>query len=134
MNWFTSILLALLVPFVASSQTEAQYSDYIQGLIGGQREVSVPSGRLDLMTKEYAFEIERAAKWKDAIGQSIWYGLQTNKKPGIIILLKSESEYKYAQQLNSAMQYAGLDSSIVVYIYPNDYQNMIDERRAKNSN
>ena len=86
------------------------------------------------MTKEYAFEIERAAKWKDAIGESIWYGLQTNKKPGIIILLKSESEYKYAQQLNSAMQYAGLDSSIVVYIYPNDYQNMIDERRAKNSN
>jgi len=123
-----------LVPFVASSQTEAQYSDYIQGLIGCQREVSEPSGRVDLMTKEYAFEIERAAKWKDAIEHSIWYGLQTNKKPGIILLLKSESEYKYAQQLNSALQYAGLDSSIVVYIYPNDFQNLIDERRAKNSN
>jgi len=83
------------------------------------------------MTKEYAFEIERAAKWKDAIGQSLWYGLQTNKKPGIIFLLKSDSEYKYAQQLNSALQYAGLDSSIVVYLYPYDFQNLIDERREK---
>jgi len=75
MNWFTSILIALLVPLIASSQTEAQYSDYIQLLNGGQREVSVASGRVDILTKEYAFEIERAAKWKDSIGQSLWYGL-----------------------------------------------------------
>jgi len=64
------------------------------------------------MTKEYAFEIEIAAKWKDSIGQSLWYGTKINNKPGIILLLKSESEFKYAQQLNSALQYAGLDSSI----------------------
>jgi len=87
---------------------------------------------VDLLTKEYAIEIERAAKWKDSIGQSLWYGLQTNKKSGIILLLKSESEFKYAQKLNSALQYAGLDSSIVVvYIYPNDFQSIIDEERAK---
>jgi len=69
------MIITLLVPLVASSQTGAQYADYIQGLIRGQREVSVASGRVDLMTKEYAFEIERVAKWKDSIGQSIWYGL-----------------------------------------------------------
>jgi len=51
MNWFTSMIITLLVPLVASSQTEAQYADNIQGLIGGQREVSVASGRVDLMTK-----------------------------------------------------------------------------------
>jgi len=112
-----------LVPSVASSQTEAQYSDYIQSLIGGQREVSVPSGRVDLLTKEYAFEIQGAAKWKVSIGQSLGYALNTNKKLGIILLLKSESEFKCAHKLNSALQYAGLDSSIVlVYIYPNDFQ------------
>jgi len=83
------------------------------------------------MTKVYAFEIERAAKWKDSIGQSLWYALNTNKKPGIILLIKSKSEFKYAQQLNLALQYAGLDSYIVVYIYPNDFQNLIDERRTK---
>jgi len=121
--------MALLVPFVASSQTEAQYSDYIQSLIGGEREVSFPSGRVDLMTKDYAFEIERAAKWKDSIGQSLWYALNANRKPGIILLLRSESEFKYAQQLNSALQYAGLDSLIVVYIYSKDFQNLTDKRR-----
>jgi len=80
MNWFTSILIALLLfPFVASSQTEAQYSDYIQSLIGGQGEVSVASNRVDLITKEYAFEIKRAAKRKYSIGQSLYNGLQTKK-------------------------------------------------------
>ena len=57
MNWFTSILIALLVPLVASSQTEALYSDYIQLFIGGQREVSVASGRVDLLTKEYVHNL-----------------------------------------------------------------------------
>jgi len=81
MNWITSIVIALLVPFIGSSQTEAEYVDYIQGLIGGQREVSVASGRLDLMNKEFDFEFERAAKWKDSTGQLSWYILETNKKP-----------------------------------------------------
>lgn len=105
---------------------ENEHADFIQQLIGGQREHSVESGRIDLLTDEYAFEIEWANKWKDSIGQAIWYGLQTNKKPGIILLLKSKEEYKYYIQLNSALTYANLTDRIVVFLYPNDFQELIE--------
>ncbi|TXB68334.1 hypothetical protein [Phaeodactylibacter luteus] len=40
-----------------------------------REEVSVQGGRADLVTATHAFEVERASKWKNSIGQSLWYGL-----------------------------------------------------------
>ena len=64
-----------------------------------------------------------------SIGQSIWYGLQTNKKPGIILLMRSKEDYKYFIQLNSALTYANLNDQITVYLYPNDFQELIQARQ-----
>ncbi len=130
------ILLALITTFsTAFSQSkdwnENEHADFIQQLIGGEREYSVESGRIDLLTEEYAFEVEWANKWKDAIGQAIWYGLQTNKKSGIILILKSKEDYKYYIQLNSALTYANLNEQIVVFLYPNDFQELIDSQNRK---
>ena len=111
---------------------ENDYSDYIQVLIGGEREQSVESGRVDLVTEEYAFEVEWANKWKHSIGQSIWYGLQTNKKPGIILLMRSKEDYKYFIQLNTALNYANLSDQIQVYLFPNDFQEMIESDKKNN--
>jgi hypothetical protein len=132
----TSILILLFLTFnviegfsQSNDWNENEHADFIQTLIGGVREYSVESGRIDLLTDEYAFEIEWANKWKDAIGQAIWYGLQTNKKPGIILLLKSKENYKYYIQLNSALTYANLNERIVVFLYPNDFEELIEANR-----
>jgi hypothetical protein len=132
----TSILILLFLTFnviegfsQSNDWNENEHADFIQALIGGEREHSVESGRIDLLTDEYAFEIEWANKWKDAIGQAIWYGLQTNKKPGIILLLKSKENYKYYIQLNSALTYANLNERIVVFLYPNDFEELIEANR-----
>ena len=127
-------LFILLIFVVAGNSqitnySEKELSDYIQQLIGGEREVSVTSGRADLVHLDHAYEIEWANKWKESIGQSLWYALQLNKKPGIILLLRSNKDYKYFIQLNSALQFAGLENSIVVRIFPNDFQTLIDERK-----
>ncbi|QDH80619.1 hypothetical protein FKX85_16855 [Echinicola soli] len=111
----------------AKNWKEKDYADAIQELIGGEREYAVQSGRVDLLTEERAFEVEWANKWKNAIGQSLWYGLQTNRKPGIILILRSRKDYKYYIQLNSALNYAKLQDEIVVYIYPDDFK----EKREK---
>ena len=111
--------------------SENEYADFIQSLIGGQREVSVQSGRVDLLTKEFAFELEWANKWKDAIGQSIWYGVQTNKKSGIILIMKKKEDYKYFIQLNTALEYANLTNKIKVYLFPTDFEEIIEERKRK---
>ncbi|GLR19797.1 hypothetical protein [Portibacter lacus] len=55
-----SILVFVATNLLGQSQSysEGDYSDYIQELIGGEREYSVESGRIDLLTEEYAFEID----------------------------------------------------------------------------
>jgi len=116
---------------IAISQTqftEKEYTLHIQSLIGGETEISVESGRGDLLTKTHAFEVERASKWKESIGQALWYGLQTNKKPGIIILMTTSSDYKYFIQLSSSLKYAKLDEAIDVYLYPTDFQELIEKQ------
>lgn len=127
------VLIGSVVPLKAQSTklSENEYADYIQSLIGGQREVSVQSGRVDILTKEYAFEVEWANKWKDAIGQSIWYGVQTNKKSGIILIMKKKEDYKYFIQLNTALEYADLTNKIKVYLFPTDFEELIEEKNKE---
>lgn len=126
------LILILFTELIYAQQphSEKQYVNYIQSLIGGKREVSVYGGRVDLVTADYAFEIEWAKNWKESIGQSLWYALQTNKKPGIIIILESQEEYNYFLQLNSALQYAGLEEKIQIFLFPNDFQELIDEQKG----
>lgn len=127
---FVMLLLTTAGTFVFSQSTqlyEKDYADYIQSLIGGDREVQVQGGRADLVTDEYAFEIEWAPKWKEAIGQALWYALNTNKKPGIILILENQDQYKYFIQLNSALDFGNLSEKIQVMAFPNDFQDLMEE-------
>lgn len=119
-------LILFIVVFstkLVSQQYEKDFQLLIQQEMGGEIEVAVTSGRVDLVTEEYAIEIEFASKWKQSIGQALWYALQTNKTPGIILIKKSDEEYKYVVQLGSALQYAGLNDRIKVWVYPDDFKN-----------
>jgi len=116
-----TILLFLGATLALTAQTEAEYSDRINLYFKGQREVTVPSGRVDILTEKYAIEVERASKWKNAIGQALWYGLQTDRQAGIVILVLKPQEYKYFQMLNSTLQYAGIADKIKVWEYPRDF-------------
>lgn len=116
-------LISLLLSSLAflSAQSEAQYIKALAAHLGAQEEVSVIGGRVDLETTTHAIEVERAPKWKNSIGQALWYGLQLNKQPGIILLIESPAQRKYAIQLGSALRYAGLDESITVWFWPDDF-------------
>ena len=87
----------------------------------GEMEYPVPNGRVDIVNKDYAIEVEFAHKWKHSIGQALWYGLQTNKKPGIVLILKDKKERKYGIMLQSALDYAGISDKIKVWFYPEDF-------------
>lgn len=121
----------LIAPFFLFAQKnqlhERDYADYIQQLIGGEREYSVYSGRVDLVTDDFAFEIEWAKNWKEAIGQSLWYAMQTKLNPGIILIRESPKEYKYFQMLNSTLQFSGLEDKIKVLIFPDDFEDLMNK-------
>lgn len=127
---FVTLLFTSVGTFIFSQSTqlfEKDYADYIQSLIGGDREVQVHGGRADLVTDEYAIEIEWAPKWKEAIGQALWYALNTRKKPAIILILENEDQYKYFIQLNSALDFGNLSETIQVMAFPNDFQELMEE-------
>jgi len=61
--------------------------------------------RPDLVTEKHAIEVDWAKKYKEAIGQSLYYAIQTNKQPGIILLVKdrkTEMKYVYRCQVVAA--------------------------------
>jgi len=50
-------------------------------------EVSVKYGRIDLLTDDYAIEVDSLEKFHEAIGQVLHYAKETGKKPGIAFFI-----------------------------------------------
>jgi hypothetical protein len=51
-------------------------------------EVRLEDGsRVDLLSDDYAIEVDYPKKWAESIGQSLHYAELTGKKPGVILLL-----------------------------------------------
>lgn len=49
-----------------------------------------------------------ATKWGEAIGQSLNYALQFNKRAGILLILENPSDYKYYIRVNTIIKHFGL--------------------------
>lgn len=125
---YSFLCFSFLFTLSLNAQSESDYSDQVnQYYFHGKREVHVKGGRIDILTDEYAIEVERAHKWKNAIGQALWYGQQENVKPGIVLLVLEPAEYKYLQMLNSTLNYAGIADKIRVWQYPADFKAVLPD-------
>ncbi len=84
-------------PTPANPTSESDYSDIIAKRIGGEREVTLWDGsRADIVTDELAIEVDWAPKWQQAIGQALYYGIMTGKRPAIYLLVRDQrKELKY---------------------------------------
>ena len=75
----------------------------------GQMEVVLPDGtRCDCLTDSHAIEFDFGKKWSEAIGQSLNYAMQTNKRAGIVMIIETPKDRKYWIRLNSIVQHYGL--------------------------
>lgn len=93
-QFFIILLLFCLFSTTAQArkhtQSEKAYiNQYCETFYQGKSEVVIDGGRVDCLTDEYAIEFEFIDKWKEAIGQSLFYALNTNKKPAIVALMES---------------------------------------------
>lgn len=50
------------------------------------------NSRVDIITTEYAIEIDFGIKWYESIGQSLYYSLQTGLKPGIVLITNNNKQ------------------------------------------
>ena len=65
--------------------------------------------RVDYLGKTYAFEIDFADKWAEAIGQSLYYSTVTGKRPAVILLVKDmEKERRYVYRCQTVCAKYGI--------------------------
>lgn len=79
---------------VDGSANEKTWCKALQAKRGGEVEVSVgkgPSyGRVDLLTDEFAIEVDWLEKWHQGIGQTLHYAHETGKQPVLALALKEK--------------------------------------------
>ena len=74
------------------------------------------NSRIDCLTEEYAIEFDFANKWAEAIGQSLYYGLMTCKKPGIVLIIENgNKDIKHLKRLQEVAK----SNNITIWITTN---------------
>ncbi len=81
----------------------------------GKLEVSVKYGRVDILTDDFAIEVDRLSKFHEGIGQSLHYAKETGKKPGLAIFIIDPGK-KDLKKLNYVKKLCGRYKIKVWYI------------------
>jgi hypothetical protein len=103
------MLILVLIPGIVLAKRahlEKWYQEKWCKEHGGEVEVIMPDKtRCDCLTKTHAIEFDFGTKWAEAIGQALYYGLQTGKKPGVVLILENEKDLKFWIRLNTTIEH-----------------------------
>ena len=102
----TYALLSFLLCSCLFGLPEKHYQDEFAAKVGGQTEVTAGDGtRCDILTDTHAIEVDFARKWGEAIGQSLNYGFQFDRKAGIVLILEKPSDRRHLIRINSIIRH-----------------------------
>jgi hypothetical protein len=76
--------------------------------------------RVDCITTNYAVELDFAPKWAECIGQALYYGIATNKKPVCLLIIEKNKDFKYYKRAKKVVDNINID---LLYIKANKYDN-----------
>jgi len=69
--------------------------------LNGVMEYRLPdTTRIDCLTKDYAIEVDFAKKWAEGIGQGLYYGIETNKKAGVALIV-GKKDNKFLKRIKT---------------------------------
>jgi len=108
----TILLVCLCLPLPAQGAKrqmpeKAYQEQWCKGR--GQVEYVLPDKtRCDCLTATHAVEFDFGSKWAEAIGQSLYYSLQTGKRAGVVLILEDQQDRVYWLRLNSTIQHFNL--------------------------
>ena len=77
-----------------SQAPEAQWRDALMNELGGQHEVVVEGGRIDVMTGSEVYELDWPHKWHEGLGQALHYADATGRKPVLALISYSQGPDK----------------------------------------
>ncbi len=100
---FSDTLLVPVLELEISDHTlEKNWVEALTIALNGQAEVTVPYGRVDVLTSTYAIEVDYLHKFKEGIGQALHYGEVKGITPGLALIYErttSESESDLAAKI-----------------------------------
>ncbi len=114
--------LLILIPLSGYAKTpkyhkyyEKDYQKYWCKTNNGYVEYKLPDkARVDCVTDTHAIEFDFATKWAEAIGQSLYYGSQLNKAPGIVLISEQgKKDEKFIKRLDVVAKRNGITVWII---------------------
>ena len=84
------------------------------------------NSRVDILTNEYAYEVDfLGKKWAECLTQSLYYAMMTNRKPGMILIIKHRDELKHLRKLCKILKFYGINNVKIITdgIYKSDWHN-----------
>lgn len=106
------VIVLLILPIPAQAKrlhTEKFYQNNWCLTQNGETEVILPDRtRVDCLTQTHAIEFDFGDKWAEAIGQALYYSIQTGKKPGVVLILEEKSNYRFWIRLNTVIDHFAL--------------------------
>ena len=100
-----SAVFLLCFAALARDNPEAFYTRAFASRLSGARleAIAPDKTRCDILTAEYALEVDFANKWAEAIGQSLYYGVQFNRKAGIVLIMERPGDSRHLQRLKAVI-------------------------------
>lgn len=112
MKWkllLLSLLFLVQPTFAKHKYLEKEYQKVWCNACGGIQEYKLDDKtRVDCLLPEYAIEFDFANKWAESIGQSLYYGLKTNRKPAVVLIMENKTDQKYLDRLNTVADKYGI--------------------------
>ena len=100
MKKITQIVLLLIIILLTISARQHPEKYYQNKYCEGQLEVVlIDKTRCDCLTDTHAIEYDFANKWAESLGQALHYSRIANKKPGIVLILEKETDWKHLEKL-----------------------------------
>ena len=104
------LLLICLPAFSKHVYKEKEYQEAWCTAREGVMEYKLPDKtRVDCLLPDYAVEFDFGAKWAESIGQSLYYGMMTERTPAVVLILENpEKELKYLNRLQIVAEQYGI--------------------------
>ena len=114
---FLLIILFILSFSAYAIEKEEFYSNKFCEELSGQSQFKLKDlSRVDCLTETHAFEVDWADGMKvyEAIGQSLYYASQTDKKPGILLLIRKDNSKKHIRKVQEVISAFNLPIELVI--------------------
>ena len=91
-------------------------------LFKGELEVSVSTGRVDIVTETFVIEVDKVSKYQEGIKQALKYAQATNKKPLLALYIDGEKDgYELFKKADTLCRNKGISLLLVnSYVSVND--------------